>query len=383
MNPAGERVSGRGWIVVATSAIVGLLLISGCSFNLSRTGVLSPRTGPEGPIQAAPLQGSSSRNLSVQAIADKVDPGVVDVNTVIDSQGQGFQAAGTGMIVTSSGEVLTNHHVVEGASSIQVNIQGHSHSYNATVIGVDPPADVALLQIQGVSGLPTVTLADSSALTVGQSVVAIGNALGRGGTPTATQGTITALDQSITASDNSGNSEQLTGLIQSNASISPGDSGGPLVNTAGQVVGMITAGSSGRGFRQAASRVGFAVPSSTALDVVNQIRAGNAGSNIILGKAGYLGVGAQDLTAAMASRLGLNVSSGALVQNVVSGSPAAQAGITQGSVITAINGHRITSTSELGLAIHVHKPGQQIQVTWVDQRGSHTTTVTLMSGPVA
>ncbi len=393
MNPAVESAARRGGLVVTAASIVGLLLISGCSVSISRTGVLGHARGggaaaggvanAEAPLQADPLQGSSTQSLNLQEIANTVDPAVVDINTVLDSQGQQAQAAGTGMILTSSGEVLTNHHVVEGASSIQVTIQGRTNSYDATVIGVAPLSDVALIQIQGASSLPTVTLADSSGLAVGQAVVALGNALGRGGTPSETQGMITALNQSITATDNSGNSENLTGLIQSNAPISPGDSGGPLVNGAGQVVGMVTAGSAGRFRQAAASRVGFAIPSSAALEVVNQIRSGQGGPNIILGRAGFLGVGAQDLNPQTASRLGLNVSSGALIQNVVSGSPAAQAGISPGSVITAINGQTITSTNEMGLAIHVHKPGTQIKVTWVDQRGSHTATVTLMSGPVA
>jgi S1-C subfamily serine protease len=385
MTPAGRHTSVRGWTVLATAVVVGLLAIGGCS--VTRTGsIFAPRPSAQGPIQAVPQDNSSTgpnQSADAQSIADKVDPAVVDVNTVIDSSGQQAQAAGTGMIVTSSGEVLTNHHVVAGASRIQVTVQGRSNSYAATLIGEDLSADVALLQIHNVSGLPTVSLADSSNLTVGQAVIAIGNALGQGGTPNVTQGTITALGQSITASDGNGTSEQLTGLIQSNAPISRGDSGGPLVNTAGQVVGMITAGSAG-GFRQVASRVGFAVPSNTALDVVNQIRSGHpSSSSVVIGQAGFLGVGASDLDPATASRLGLSVSAGALVQSVVSGSPAAQAGIPQNAVIVAINGHTVTSTADLGVAIHTHKPGERIQVTWVDRNGRHTATVTLMSGPTA
>jgi len=354
---------------------------------VTRTGsIFAPRPSAQSPIHAVPQDGSStgqaSQSFDVQAVANKVIPAVVDINTVIGSGGQQAQAAGTGILVTSSGEVLTNRHVVQGASSIQVTVQGRSSPYTATVVGEDLAADVALLQLHGVSGLPTVTLADSSAVTVGQAVVAIGNALGQGGAPNVTQGTVTALNQSITASDGNGSSEQLTGLIQSDASISPGDSGGPLVNRAGQVVGMITAGSVGR-FRQATSRVGFAIPSNTALDIVNQIRSGKETSTIIIGPTGYLGVSATDLDAVTASRLGLTVSVGALVQSVVSGSPAAQAGIARNAVITAVNGRTVTSTTDLGLAIHVHKPGQQIQVTWVDQNGRHTATVSLMSGPPA
>ena len=385
MNTAGGVASRRGWSVLAAAVMVGLLLVSACSVTRGGT-IFAPRPSAQSPIHTVPQDSSSTgqgnQSFDVQAVANKVVPAVVDINTVIGSAGQQAQAAGTGMLVTSSGQVLTNRHVVQGATSIQVTIQGRSNAYTATVVGEDLSADVALLQVHGVSGLPTVTLADSSAVTVGQAVVAIGNALGQGGAPNVTQGTVTALNQSITASDGNGSSEQLTGLIQSDASISPGDSGGPMVNAAGQVVGMITAGSVGR-FRQASSRVGFAIPSNAALDIVNQIRSGKETSTIIIGQTGYLGVSATDLDAVTASRLGLSVNVGALVQSVVSGSPAAQAGIGRYAVITAVNGRPVTSTNDLGLAIHTHKPGQQIQVTWVDQNGRHTATVSLMSGPPA
>src|SRR5205807_767619 len=240
-------------------------------------------------------------------IANKVDPAVVDVNTVIQGTGgRTGQAAGTGILLTSSGQVLTNNHVVDGSTSIKVTVQGRSNTYSATVIGTDRPADVALIQLQGASGLTAATVADSSTVTVGEGVVALGNALGQGGTPAASQGSITALNQSITASISRTNAEQLTGLIQSDAPISPGESGGPLVNSAGQVIGMITAGES-QGFRQTTSTVGYAIPTNTAVDVVNQIRAGGKGNpEIIMGQPGYLGVAVQDISPSVATSLGLS-----------------------------------------------------------------------------
>ena len=376
--------------LVAVLALLNLGVGVGVGVGVGRTFVGS-HTAAQSPIQRVPQtapqtttpNGGSSQTLDVQAIAKKVDPAVVDINTVVTgSNGRTAQAAGTGIILTSSGQVLTNHHVVQGSSSIKVTIQGRSGTYNAKVVGVGPSADVALIQIEGVSGLPTATLADSSSVTVGQAVVAIGNALGQGGTPAATQGSVTALDQNITASTGGRNAEQLTGLIQSDAPISPGDSGGPLVNSAGQVVGMITAGES-QGYRQTTSTVGYAIPSNAALDIVNQIRAGKASSTIIIGQAGYLGVGVNDLTPAAAAQLGLNGVSGALVATVVAGSPAEGVGISPNSVITAINGTQIGSANSLGPAIQSHKPGDQIKVTWVDQSGTHSANVTLMTGPTA
>jgi S1-C subfamily serine protease len=315
---------------------------------------------------------SSGGSLDANSIAANVDPAIVDINTIVGSG----QAAGTGQILTSDGEVLTNNHVVDGSTTISVTIAGHSGTYTAQVVGVAPSADVALIQIEGVSGLPTVTLASSSTLQVGDAVVALGNALGLGGTPSVSTGTVTALDQTITASEGGSQSEQLTGMIQSNASISPGDSGGPIVNSAGQVVGMITAGDVSR-FGSQASTVDYAIPSDTALSYVNMIRSGQASSDIIYGQVGLMGVSVRDVTQAIASQLGLNVSAGALVVDVQSGSPAESAGITPDSVITKVGGTTIGSSDSLGTAIHAHKPGDRVAVTWVDQHGTHTTTLTL------
>jgi S1-C subfamily serine protease len=159
--------------------------------------------------------------------------------------------------------------VIDGATSISVTLVSTGRSYPARVVGTDPTADVAVLQLQGVSGLKTIKTA--SAVSVGDSVVAIGNAGGVGGTPAVVTGTVQAVNQTITASDQNGaNAEQISNLIQTNAPIQPGDSGGPLVNTAGQVIGIDTAASSGSRFNSAAS-VGFAIPIDNALSIAKQI----------------------------------------------------------------------------------------------------------------
>jgi S1-C subfamily serine protease len=380
-----------GWLpVVAIGAAIVLLmggLGAGAGVAIARN-LAAQHAAAQHPITRVPqANGSINQNgagagqgsLDIQSIAKKVDPAVVDVNTVIQSStGQSGEAAGTGMILTSGGQVLTNNHVVDGSSSIKVTVQGRSNTYTANVVGTDRAADVALLQLQGASALPTATVADSSTLKVGEGVVALGNALGQGGTPSASQGSITALDQSITASTGRNQAEQLTGLIQSDAPISPGDSGGPLVNSAGQVIGMITAGES-QGFRRTTSTVGYAIPSNAALDVINQIRAGGAGNaDIIMGQPGYLGVAVQELSPDLASSLG--VSAGVQVVQVVSGSPAQKAGIAQDAVITAIDGKTVASQNSLSQAIQAHKPGQQIKVNWQDQSGTHSATVTLVPG---
>ncbi len=385
----------RGWTAVAALFAVLVLVMggigAGVGLALARNLAASHAT-TQHPITRVPQangsigqngQGSAGQSgpLDIQSIATKVDPAVVDINTVLQGTGgRTGEAAGTGIILTSSGQVLTNNHVVDGSTSIKVTVQGRSNTYTATVVGTDRPADVALIQLQGASGLPAATVADSSTLTVGEGVVALGNALGQGGTPAASQGSITALNQSITASTGRTTAEQLTGLIQSDAPISPGESGGPLVNSAGQVVGMITAGES-QGFRQTTSTVGYAIPTNNAIDVVNQIRAGGKGNpDIIIGQPGYLGVSVGDISPSVSANLGLGIGSGVEVAQVVSGSPAEQAGISQGSVITSIDGKTVGSQTALSQAIQSHKPGQQIRVSWVNQSGNHSATVTLAPG---
>lgn len=325
-------------------------------------------------------QGSSGgANLDLNGVTRKVSPAVVDINTIIETANGTAEAAGTGLIITSSGDILTNNHVIEGSVTVRVTIQGRSGTVPATVLGVDPSDDLAVIHVN-LTGLPTVTMADSSQLQVGDTVYALGNALGRGGAPRVTQGSVTALDQSITASDNGAQAEQLTGMIESDAEISPGDSGGALANSAGQVVGIITAGQA-QGFRSNSTTIAFAIPSSKAVDIANRILGGQAGNGIYIGPVGYLGVSVQDVDSNNSAQYGLSVTSGALVRGVVSGSPADRAGITAGSAITAVDGTAIDSANALGTALHQHKPGDSVKVTWVTGSTTHTANVTLATGP--
>ena len=366
------------WIVLV--AIVAAGAGAGIGFTLARAinsannnnvaQQTTPTTSPLAPV--SPATGDNNSNASVDAIAAAVSPAIVDVNTTIGSN----QAAGTGMIVSPNGEILTNDHVVHGSTSITVTVQGRSDNYTAHVVGVNESQDVAVIQIdQSVSGLPTVQFADSSSVKIGDTVVALGNALGRGGAPHATQGQVTALDQTITASEGGGSSETLRGMIQSDATIYPGDSGGALINTASQVVGMITAGEA-QGFRTA-SDTGYAIAANTAISIVNQIRAHDLSADLTYGQVGFLGVSVQTLDQSNASQLGLNISSGALVTQVSAGTPAAGAGITRGSVITKLGGTTVTSSDTLGKAIRSHKPGESVTVTWVNSSGTHNATVNL------
>jgi S1-C subfamily serine protease len=370
-----------------TAAIVAAVILAtggGVGAGWALAQLISSHNTTQAHVQTVPpikqSTSSGSTNLDIKAITRQVSPAVVDINTVIQTASGSAAAAGTGLIITSSGDVLTNNHVVEGSVSIKVSIQGKSGTYAATVIGVDPADDVAVIHVNGVSGLPTVTIADSSTVTIGDTVYALGNALGLGGSPRVTQGIVTALDQTITASDNGAQAEQLTGMIQSDAEISPGDSGGALVNSAGQVIGIITAGQA-QGFRSNSTTIAFAIPSSKAVDTANRILGGKAGNGIYIGPVGYLGVSVQTLDATSAAQLGLSISSGAYVRAVVAGSPAEHAGITAGSVITRVNTAVIDTAAALGNALHQYKPGDQVKITWISGSATHTANVTLISGP--
>ncbi len=217
------------------------------------------------PVAGRTAASVSSANTNLAAIEAKVDPAIVDIVSTLD-YGTG-EAAGTGIVLTSTGEVLTNNHVIDGATSIKVTDIGNGKTYTATVVGYDESADVAVLKLQGASGLKTASMASSGA-AVGESVVALGNAGGVGGTPSAAAGTITGLDQSITAADGAtGTAEQLSGLVESNADVQAGDSGGPLVNTSGQVIAMDTAASSGFQFQTSTGTQSYSIPIAEALQI--------------------------------------------------------------------------------------------------------------------
>jgi S1-C subfamily serine protease len=290
--------------------------------------------------------------------------GVVDIDTVLGYQNA--RAAGTGMILSSNGEVLTNNHVVAGATSITVTVVATGKTYQASVVGVDPTDDVAVVQMKDASGLDTVH-ATSSTVNVGDDVVGVGNAGGVGGTPSAAAGQVTALNQSITATDEGGGSaEQLTGLIETNAAIAAGDSGGPLFNSNDEVIGMDTAASSG------GASQGYAIPIAKAVSIAQQIESGQTGGNIQSGSSGFLGVGVDTQADGQ----------GADVAQVVTGGPAANAGLAVGDVITSIDGTRVSSASGLTSAMASLKAGDQVHVTWTDANGqSHQSTATLASGP--
>ena len=291
---------------------------------------------------------------------------------------QDASAAGTGIVLTSSGEVLTNNHVIRGATTIRVTDVGNGRTYPATVVGYNVSEDIAVLKLKGASHLSTVSIGDSSRVKVGDAVAAIGNAGGVGGTPAATSGKVTGLGRSITASDGQGSSERLTGLIETDATLEPGDSGGPLVDSAGRVIGIDTAASGG--FRLqfgGGSAGGFAIPIDRAISLARQIEAGHSSATTHIGPSPLVGVGLQPYE----PYYGVT-GSGALVSGVLPSSPADRAGLVVGDVITAVDGKALASPTALTSLLLRKAPGDAVRLTWLDQAGNtNRATVRLASGP--
>ena len=317
------------------------------------SGGFSDGTGSTGSASSASTSGTTA--------TDAQQVGIVEINTVL--QYQNAAAAGTGMVLTSDGEILTNNHVVQGATSISVTISSTGATYTATVVGTDPTDDVAVLQLSDTSGLQTAHLSNDEA-TLGEAVTGVGNAGGTG-TLTAADGTVTALDQDITASDESGSgAEQLTGLIETDAAIQAGDSGGPLYGSDGAIIGMDTAASSG------GTAQGYAIPIGTATAIADQIESGIDNATIHQGYPAFLGVSLQD---------GAN---GAAVAGVLTDGPAADAGITAGVVITSVGGTPVGSASDVASALAGYEAGDQVSIGWTTATGTPATApVTLATGP--
>jgi len=338
------------------------------------------------PVSPAALPANAPSSAAAAAIAAKVDAGVVDISTT--SSYQSSSAAGTGMILSPNGLVLTNNHVINGATSIRVRVVTTNKTYTAKVLGYSITKDVALLQLANASGLTAVTTADSSKVTKSQGVVAIGNAGGVGGTPSVAPGAVVATNQSLTASDPSNltGSEQLSGMIQVIADIQPGDSGGPLVNTKGQVIGMNTAGSSNGssyGFSSSYSSAtqGYAIPINTALAVVRTIQRGTSTASVHVGATPIIGIEISP-TVSGYDNFGGSTTPGVQIAGLAAGTPAASSGLVAGDVITAINATPVANATQLSAAVQKLAPGDSVKVSYTTIGGTSTSVnITLVAGP--
>ena len=307
----------------------------------------TPTTTPAGSgSTAAPPAGAA---LDVKAILAKVEPSVVDI-VASNRRGSG---EGTGVIISSDGYVLTNAHVVDGANRVSVAVAGGSRALSATVVGADDANDVALLKIEGASGLPAAELGRSADVGVGEDVVAIGNALGLRGDPTVTRGIVSALNRTV---------ENLTGMIQTDAAINPGNSGGPLVNSAGQIIGINTAVAA-----QGAQNIGFAIPIDKAKSLADRLKSGQGPA-----PTAFLGVSTTETE---------DGSPGALVVSLVSGGPAQRASISVGDLIVSFDGKPVSGADTLSGLVQARQPGDTVQVVIERDGTSRTLSVTLGTKP--
>jgi S1-C subfamily serine protease len=426
--PPRRRVGALSYLLVALAAgalgagsVVALYHPASNTSPSAQPSSAAPAPVPL-PSGAIPQPGNSSPGTSTgeQAIVNKVAPGLVIINTTLQYNSE--NAAATGMVINPDGLVLTNNHVIEDSTSITART-ANGHQYQAKVLGYDVTGDIALIQLQGAQGLQTVPLGHSASVKAGDPVVAMGNADGQNAIVPAT-GQVTALHQTITAGDQGGSvsSETLHNMIETNASIVSGDSGGPLADSAGQVIGMDTAGSDG-GFAVQQSSAGYAIPIETALAVAQQIGQGQASSTVTIGYPPFMGIyigqGANSNPKAQAGQQNgsfggngyggfggngsggngnqscdnsdrnlapveniANVNSGTLIVGTICGSPAAAVGMTAGSVITAVNGQAIGSPESLTGVVSKFRPGDTISVTWVSPSGQQRTSIIkLTAGP--
>ncbi|WP_395728323.1 S1C family serine protease [Nakamurella sp.] len=387
---------------IAAQASLPNLYGDGSSNGSPGDGQLSPGYGRGdqgygGPGFAVPGDGGSSGNGysgdgstgsgSEVPVTAEQQVGLVDIDTELAYQGAA--AAGTGLVLTGDGKVLTNNHVIAGSTSITVTVVSSGRTYRATVVGADVKDDIAVLQLTDASGLTTANFGTSQNVSVGDAVTGVGNAGGDGGTPSAAAGVVSALNQRITTqAEGAAAGETLTGLIETSADIQAGDSGGPLFNADNQVIGIDTAASEVSG----QSVNGYAIPIDTALGIATQIVSGDESDGVRLGYPAFLGVQVQSATTGTGSGAGrgrsgsgtTTATSGAVIAGVVDGSPAADAGLTAGDTVVGIDSTAVSTADGLSSVLAGHRPGDSVTVTWLDVAGAqHSASVTLVQGPAA
>jgi S1-C subfamily serine protease len=355
MSKAHHRALRWSWLVSVLAAVgLGLGLVTPPAHaGTSGTSTLAlDRFGDRPPLPLDP--------------AAMVAPQVVNISTRFGYNNA--VGAGTGIVIDPNGVVLTNNHVISGATDISAFSVGDGRTYGVDVVGYDRTHDVAVLQLRGAGGLPTAAI--GGGVAIGEHLTALGNAGGAGGAPSAVSGRVVALNQTVSATDTlTGATETLSGLIQVDAAVKPGDSGGPLGNQGGQVVGMNTAATDS--YKMSGGQ-GFAIPIGQAMGVAGAIR-GGAGSNTVhIGPTAFLGLGVVDNNG------------GARVERVVGSGPAAGAGISVGDVITAVDSVPINSATAMTNVLVPHHPGDTILITLrTTSGGDRTVNVTLAGGPPA
>lgn len=387
VQPRGRRPRRRRAVTVVIATAVALGLATGGAIWSTAGGSTATSAGSALTQQDTLLpdssnlpdrggrvdvRGSEPTALATTAATSSQQVGLV---TIVSTLGYAdATSAGTGIVLTSDGTILTNNHVIVGATSIEVTVESTGATYPAQVVGTDATADIAVLRLTGASGLATATIA-TDGVAVGDAVTAVGNAEG-GGSLVAAAGTVTALDATVTTQDEvTGETETLDGLLQIDADVVSGDSGGAVLDASGAVVGMTTAASSGT-----SSISGYAITIDRARSIADTILAGTATGTVTIGYPAFLGVE----VGVGSGRPGVTTTTdGALVGGVIDGTPAQQAGLAAGDTITALDGVAVGSADALSTILAGHVPGDQVTVTWTSGTtgASRTATVTLIAGP--
>jgi S1-C subfamily serine protease len=375
--------SDRRWSRVGALAAAGGLLaaVMGCSVVTNSVNPGSAATSGTEQVQAQTVDDPSQYSgpygeaaIDADPASDEESVGVVLIETVIGS-GDGARrlgaGAGTGIVLTADGQVLTNYHVVESSADIQVTVASTGDTYEAEVVGASEGADIALLQLQNAKDLEVATI-DDDTLALGDEVTAVGNAGGTGEL-TAADGTVTDLESQITVSSY-GESSTLTELIETDADVQSGESGGPLIDEEGEVVGITTAASAGREIN------GYAVAIDDALVVVEQIRSGEESATVRIGESAFLGVRlASGPSGGLGDERGV-----ALIDGVTTRGPAAEAGLRAGDTVIRIGSIEVSNSEELREAIAALEPGEKITLTWITAAGStESGSATLAASAVA
>ncbi|WP_330250696.1 S1C family serine protease [Nocardia sp. NBC_00565] len=354
--PERPRVGGGGR---ALALFVAVMLAVAAFFGFR--GELPDWSSPSGVADVAPALLEPLPPLDPMAVAQAVEPALVNIST--SARPFGLGAAGSGIVLTADGQVLTSHHVVKGADTVTVTDVGNGTVYDAKVLGYDSTADIALLEMSGAADLVIARIGNSGELRLHEEVLAIGNAGGTGGTPTAIQGNITGLNSTIVALNASDMTRKsLTGMVEIAAPVSAGQSGGALADPGATVVGVITAASGETAREDGRTPNGYAVPIDTAMRVVRQIRSGTPTDTVHIGPTATLGVLISDARP-----------SGARVDVALYGLPAYAAGLVDGDVITSIDGRDISSAKALRAAINVRKPDDTVQLGVLGTSGAQRT----------
>ncbi|HKY64934.1 MAG TPA: trypsin-like peptidase domain-containing protein, partial [Acidimicrobiales bacterium] len=329
--PEGTRARRRPrlWLVALAAALVGALVAAGVSAL-----VLADDDDPD--IVARPPVTTPDGTMDIQSILDRVEESVVTIETSATAQGGVFDGAGSGVVLSADGLIMTNAHVISQSDTITVRMYDGSE-HEATLVGSEPASDVAIIQVSGVDDFTPADLGDSAALQVGEPVIAIGNALNLGGEPSVTTGIVSAVNRSIDSPDG-----RLSDLIQTDAAINPGNSGGPLVDSSGAVVGINTA------IIEDSQNIGFSIAIDSAKPIIDEIQQGNGEITPDTPRLGVTTIPVDTVAEEVREQFDIQSETGAFVVDVVPDSGADEAGVEQGDVIVSVEGEEITSNEQLG-----------------------------------